>query len=197
MDRATIYTRAVHCLGQYDYTDDSPPQRACPEAFDLTLREACARYNWTFTKKAALLERVPSAADEALGYGVFPYPIDCMKVTRFCTPGGRELRRPELAAHGILVPLGECPERLAVFYQCDLCALEGAVDERRAPLFCQGVVHLLASHVCMQLTSNYELKLRLKEEAERYFLEAITADRQQDRSNAVSPQWVMRRMQGR
>lgn len=180
MDRVSVYRFALSRIGEQEFKEGTPTARACEKWFLFVLRRAAARYNWTFGKFAAALKRVATGED---GFNRFPYPPDCLKVTRFLTAQGREVSAPRLFADGIYAPAEECPEVLRVEYQSDLTARKGELPDR-CPEFCDGVICLLASRLAMELTSNAQLAGALAQEAERHLAGAIATDRQQDWSNA-------------
>lgn len=192
MDRTEIFRRACYCLGNYDFVEGSPPE-VCAKQYKAALGEACARHNWTFTARYAELKRIPGAACEVLGKALFELPVDCMKVVQYLREDGREVSVPELCADGVLVPLEEAEGRIVVRYHCDLLGDVGVLDESRTVLFVEGLVYLLASKICVVLTSNAQLAEVLAQRAENYFYRAVTADRQQDWSNAVSPEAIRKR----
>lgn len=190
MDRATIYRRAVRCLGEYEYKEGTPTE-AVADFYKAALTESCARYAWSFTRRHAMLQRVPDAAAEVFGKALYRLPADCVAVDEFKMRDGRKCTWPEMCADGVLVPAGECPEVLFVSYHCDLLGDLSVLDESRTVLFTEGLVHLLASKVCMVITSNAQLAEHLAGRAEEYFYMAIEKDAQQDWGNAKSPRALM------
>lgn len=180
MDRVSVYRFALSRIGEQEFKEGTPTARACGRWFQFVLRRAAARYNWTFSKFATTLDKVSEGED---GFNRFPYPPDCLKLTRFLTAEGREVSEPRLFADGIYAPADECPEVLRVEYQSDLTALKGELPDR-CPEFCDGVVCLLASRLAMELTGHAQLAEALAVEAERHLAGAIATDRQQDWSNA-------------
>lgn len=192
MDRTEIYRRACRCLGEYTFKEGAPTE-ACHSEYKAALGEACAAHNWTFTARYAELQRVDGAATEALGKALYRLPVDCMKVVQYLKEDGSEVSAPELCADGVLVPLEEADGKIVVRYHCDLLGDVSVLDESRTVLFVEGLVRLLASKVAMVLTSNAQLGSTLYEQAQVYFYKAITADRQQDWSNAVAPEVIRKR----
>lgn len=180
MDRGSVYRFALSRIGEQEFKEGTPTARACERWYLFVLRRAAARYNWTFSKVTETLKKEESVED---GFNRFPYPLGCLKITRFLTAAGREVSEPRLFADGIYVPADECPEVLRVEYQSDLTALKGELPDR-CPEFCDGVICLLASRLAMELTSHAQLAEALAVEAERHFAGAIATDRQQDWSNA-------------
>ena len=168
MDRHTVFTLALQLLGAQEYKEDSPTQHPCDVWFNPVLRTACVRFNWTFLARETVLKRRKDAA-VAPGVALFPYPDGCLKITRMRTEDGADVRLPRLQAEGILVDEDECPETLRVNYQSDLVALGGTLPDH-APEFCDAVVCLLASRVCMALTSNARLQQALEARAQMAFL---------------------------
>ena len=196
MDRVTIYKRALMCLGAMEYKEGTPTAGVCDEAYAPVLREACARYDWSFTRRYAKLSRVDGGVHEVMGRVLYRLPADCVRVDEFLTAEGVKVGWPELCGAGVLVPQDEAVGELYVSYFCDLMGDAAVLDEGRTALFVEGVVRLLASRVAMQVTSNAQLGEVLRQEAEGYFWDAITADKQQDWSNAKHPtlmQQAMRR----
>lgn len=197
MDRATIYRRAVHALGEYEFKEGTPTE-IVQEEYKAALGEACSRYAWSFTRRYACLKRVGDAVSDVFGKALYLLPTDCVKVDEYLTPEGRKVSMPEMCADGVLVPAAECPEELYISYHCDLLGDLNVLDESRTTLFVEGLVYLLASKSCMVITSNAELTARLADIAEGYFYRAIEQDVQQDWGNAKSPRALMaRRIQNR
>lgn len=194
MDRKTVYRRAMQCLGQAEYVEHAPTQDPCDIAFTPALLEACSRYNWSFTLRHAKLERVASEAHEVFGKALYKLPTDCVTVTAWKRADGLKVSWPELCADGVLVPLGECAEGLYIEYHCDLMGDLGLLSDPRCALFVEGVVRLLASKVCMPITSNHNLAAQLKAEADDYFYRAIHQDAQQHWSNDKSPRAILRNL---
>lgn len=192
MDRTEIYRRACYCLGQYDFKEGTPTEAAHKE-YKAALGEACAMHNWTFTARYAELQRVQGAACEAIGKALYKLPLDCMKLVQFLKADGQEVREPELCADGLMVPEDEADGRIVVRYHCDLLGDVSVLDESRTVLFVEGLVRLLASKIAMVVTSNAQLGQQLALMAQEYFYKAITADRQQDWSNAVNPGVIRKR----
>lgn len=192
MDRTEIYRRACYCLGDYDFKEGTPTE-ACSKQYKAALGEACAMHNWTFTARYAELKRKAGAASELAGKALFELPADCMKVTQFLREDGHEVSQPELCADGLLVPLEEAEGKMVVRYHCDLLGDVSVLEESRTVFFVEGLVHLLASKICMAVTSNAQMAQMQAELADRCFYKAITADRQQDWSNAVAPEVIRKR----
>ena len=184
----------MQCIGQAEYVEHAPTQDPCEIAYGPALLEACARYNWSFTLRHAKLERVPSEAQEVFGKALYRLPGDCVTVTAWKCADGRKVTYPELCADGVLVPMAECAEELFIEYHCNLLGDLSVLDEGRCALFVEGLVRLLASKVCMAITSNSHLTQALKSEAEEYFYKAIYQDTQQHWSNDKSPRTLLRNM---
>ena len=132
-----------------------------------------------------------SEAHAAFGKALFRLPVDCVTVTAWKRADGLKVTYPELCADGVLVPMGECAEGLFIEYHCDLMGDTVVLAEGRCALFVEGVVRLLASKVCMAITSNSNLAQHLKAEAEEYFYKAIYQDAQQHWSNDKSPRTLL------
>lgn len=194
MDRRSIFRRAMQCIGQAEYVEQSPTQDPCEIAYKPSLLEACGRYNWSFTLRHAKLERVPSEAHEAFGKALFRLPVDCVTVVAWTRADGRMVTYPELCADGVLVPAHECEAGLFIAYHCDLLGDLSVLSEPRCSMFAEGVVKLLASKICMPITSNYNLAQNLKAEAEECFYKAIYQDAQQHWSNDKSPRTMLRNL---
>ena len=189
MDRASIYRRALLCLGDLEYVVGSPTQKACDGVYKGVLQEACARYNWSFTRCYAA---VTGEAGVVPGRRLFRLPGDCVKVVEVLRGDGGGVREPEMCAGGVLLPMAE-GEVVTVVYHCDLLGDVAVLDEGRTALFVEGVVRLLASKVAMALTSSEQLAMALKQESEEYFYRAILMDKQQDWSNAKEPRALLRK----
>ncbi len=189
MDRASIYRRALQCLGDLEYVVGAPTQKACDVAYKGVLQEACARYNWSFTRMYA---QVKGEAGVVPGRRLFKLPGDCVKVVEMVRADGRGVCDPEMCAAGLLLPL-EDGEVVTLIYHCDLLGDLAVLDEGRTALFVEGVVRLLASKVAMALTSSEQLAMALKQESDDYFYRAILMDKQQDWSNAKEPRTLLRK----
>lgn len=173
----------------------APSERVCEVAYKPTLQEACAWYNWSFTRRYAQLKG--EVYEGVPGKYVFKLPGDCVKVVEVKGLDGRMVREPEMCADGLLLPQGE-GDCVVLAYHCDLLGDMSVLDEARVSLFTAGVVCLLASKVAMPLTSNKQLADAMRQEAGDYFYKAILQDKQQDWSNARSPQAMLReRMRNR
>ena len=189
MDRSTIFRRAMACLGDAEYVTGAPSERVLEVHYGAVLQEACARYNWSFTRRRAVVRGEGEAVG---GMRVFKLPLDCMKVVEVRGMEGRRVLEPEMGAEGLLLPVDEAGE-VVVVYHADLLGDVGVLGEGRCALFCEGVVRLLAGKAAMALTSNMELGLMLLQSADGYFCRAILADKQQDWSNAKEPRALRRR----
>lgn len=192
MDRNTVYTLALARIGQDHYREGSPTAAACERWYQFILRRAGARYNWTFAKRAALLNPLPGRADDPAESVRYPMPADCLKLVRFETPDGREVTTPRVFGDAILIPREQCPNSLRVEYQSDLTALKGELPDN-APEFCDGVIALLSARLAMELTGNAQLSQALEQESERHFAGAIATDRQQDWSIGSKPSMLRER----
>ena len=182
MDRATVYALALQKLGEHEYKEDSPTHKTCELHFLQALRSACARYNWTFTAREELVPRREIRG----GVAYYDIPPGCIKITFFRHKDGRKIKMPRILADGIAIDTSDAPAELLLTYQSDLIAIGGTLPGRN-PEFCEGVISLLASKICMPITSNPKLAEALKSEAYSYFQSAIANDRQQDKSNAIDP----------
>lgn len=192
MDRTEIFRRACYCLGEYDFKEGTPTE-VCAKQYKAALGEACAMHNWSFTARYAELKRRTGAASELAGKALYELPVDCVKLVQFLREDGEEVSSPELCADGLLIPLEEACERIIVRYHCSLLGDVSVLEESRTTLFVEGLVHLLASKVCMVITSNAQLAQVQLELSRQYFYKAIQEDRQQDWSNAVAPEVLRRR----
>ena len=188
MDRVSIYRRALQCLGEAEYVEGSATAGALDVAWKGVVLEACARYNWSFTLRHAELEQLGGVGAD--GKVLYRLPADCVKVVEVCRGDGSRVSEPVMVGGGVRVPVDEAAGVWCA-YHGDLLGDLSGLAEGRAALFMEGVVRLLASRVCMQVTSNAGLGVQLLQEAEGMFYKAILHDKQQDWSNAKEPRVVL------
>lgn len=183
MDKHTVFSLALQKIGEAEYQEGTPTQKACEWWYKHVLSLACARYNWTFLAREAEL----GEGKEEGSARVYCKPLGCLKLTYVCTPEGTKVEDWRLVAHGIVVPAKYVPEDgpIRVRYQTDLAAAEGALPDDQ-PEFNEGVLCLLASKIAMKITSDDKLAQQLEMESEAHFARALTHDRQQDASNAIT-----------
>lgn len=178
MDRTRVFTLALKRLGDREYVEGSETAPHCEEWFEHVLRLANAKHNWTFCKKRVKLPVYDAAIFEYL------LPADCLKVINVETMEHSKVRFFEILGRSIYTKYEE--NELLLTYISDLVAQGGTLPDS-APLFCQGVIDLLASYIAIPITGQPQLAESLRQSAELQFRAAITSDRQQDASNASSP----------
>ena len=183
MDKHTVYTLALQKIGEAEYQQDSPTHKPCDFWYKHVLALACSRYNWTFLARETEL----GEGREEGGVRVYKRPPGCLRLTYVCTPGGKKVDDWRLTMEGIVVPRDCVPSdgAIRVRYQTDLTVLEGELPDNQ-PEFNEGVLCLLASKMAMKLTSDPKLGQQLEMESEEHFARAITIDRRQDASNAIT-----------
>lgn len=188
MDRVSIYRRALQCLGEAEYVEGSATAGALEVAYKGCVLEACSRYNWSFTRRQCRLEKVGEEGVD--GKVLFGLPVDCVKVVEVMRGDGRRVSDVVMVGGGVRVPAGEAAE-VWVDYHGDIMGYVGQLSEGRTAFFTEGLVRLLASRVCMQVTSNGGLAGQLRQESEEFFYRAILHDKQQDWSNAKEPRVLL------
>lgn len=174
MERSTVFRSALHLLGEADYIDGTPTARACEEAYAIVLRDACARYDWTFARRRAQL----TGGREDIQGRIFQLPVDFFKLLSARDQQGKKIDGVQLYYDGLYAPVRY--DKLCIDYQSDLTANVGVLPSAN-PLFAQGVIALLAAQICVQLTSNVNLFNSLTQRADKYLWDAATNDRQQDK----------------
>ena len=185
MVKHTVFSLALQKLGEAEYQEDSPTQKVCEFWYKHVLALACARYNWTFLSLEGELKEGKEVGDVV----IYRRPVGCLKLTYVCKPDGTRVEDWRLVARGIVVPKRYVPKEeeglIRVRYQTDLAAAEGSLPDY-TPEFNEGVLCLLASKMAMKITSEPKLAQQLEMESEGHFMRALTHDRQQDASNAIT-----------
>lgn len=120
---------------------------------------------------------------------VFVVPEDCLRIIGLYDKGFRKVDTwhlgvdPDTQQRVIYAPEAAEPR---LTYVADLVAAGGCIPDH-APLYCAGVVSLLAARLAPAILGNEQIGQQLQAEAERYLQEAILQDRRQDASNDQHP----------
>lgn len=121
--------------------------------------------------------------------GAFYVPSDCLRIMEVVDECGRKLRHWSLSMdvdrqERILIAPGEGAAYLT--YTADLIQCGSAIPDF-APMYCNGVIALLAARLAPSMLGNEQLGQMLFQEAEGYLREAILQDKRQERSNDQHP----------
>lgn len=184
MNRSTVYTLALAKLGEANYKQHTGTDGICLRLYPEAVRTANAMAHWSFARTKRTLSPLSAPAVDS----VFTYnlPADCLRVIAVLDT--RSLRKvAHFSIYGRTLHVnGHDSGNITLEYTSDIIACrEDLPDE--APLFCQYVVTLLAEMICPTVTGDLTLQQRLKQEARQQLYEALTADRQQTRSNDQHP----------
>lgn len=179
MDKTNVCRKALQLFCNSEYKQGTAEGRACDLWWADAVRQGCARYGWSFTRREVVL--VGRLCEDGAQFREFVLPDDCIRVVRVCAPGRlEELEVEMMVGRRMLLPRA-AGERVCVFYQSDLSVFEGCLPQERA-FFCKGVVCLLASMVCGVVDVSYAgLRQGFEEAAERAFQQEIFADAAQVR----------------
>lgn len=122
-------------------------------------------------------------------WGVFQLPHDCMRIIRLSNRWGGKVPHWTLGVdvdsrERVIYTEGADEPRLT--YTADILQAGAALPDD-APLFAQGVIHLLAARLAPSMLGNPAMGQQLKAQAEDYLREAILIDKRQERSNDQHP----------
>lgn len=175
MDKYTAYQRALSQIGGGDYTPGAGTEHPCDQWWPLVLREACSRYNWSFTRRIAHLAQQED--------GTWHLPADCLTILS-CTDCHR--RRPSY-----IIPTGrilhtDLSGELTLLYTSDYTASMQELPDS-SPEFCSGVIFLLAARAARTITGDTNVATYCETQSEKYFQRAITRDAQSEASNKLRP----------
>lgn len=176
MDKITLFNQSLHKLGDREYYRDTPSGKECDLWFPVVLHEALMFGAWSFASKEVMLH--PASDNE------FVLPVDCVRVLYVGAPLYRILERRIK-----ITPVGYFPPhegRLPVRYLSNDMAKEERLPEQE-PLFCRGVMLLLAARIAPKLTSEAQLAMVLEAEATNVLRDALHRDAIQQCSNDQHP----------
>ncbi|MBR4309951.1 MAG: hypothetical protein IKT79_02885 [Akkermansia sp.] len=180
MDRASVYNAALSMLGDYEYRERAGTQHPCDRWYPLVLRQANARYNWSFAAAQKQLTPIRSNAE----HSVFEYPKDCLTYTRIINlDTGRRADNPRRL--GPFIYTEPCSAILITYTSNRLASMQYLPDDM--PEYCLGVIELLAARIAPVITGNPSLSSQFESLAEQHFMQAITRDAQQLASNKQNP----------
>lgn len=184
MNRTTVYTHALNLLGEVNYKKHTAVDGVCAREYPDAVRLANSMANWSFARTKRVLAPLSTKSHD----GIFCYnlPADCLRVLEVRdTVNQTKVRHYSIYGRTLEVD-GHPTDNITLVYTSDLLACrEDLPDE--APLFCQYVIHLLAAKIAPTVTGNLQLASQLTAEAQAYMHQALTADRQQARSNDQHP----------
>lgn len=184
MNRTTVYTHALNLLGEINYKKHTATDGVCVREYPDAVRLANSIANWSFARtKRVLAPLAPKNAD-----GIFAYnlPADCLRVLEVRDTATQIKVRYYSIFGRILEVYGHSSDNITLVYTSDLLACrEDLPDE--APQFCEYVIYLLAAKIAPTVTGNIQLAAQLNAEATQRMHAALTADRQQARSNDQHP----------
>lgn len=176
MDKTTVCRKALQLFCDSEYKEGTNAARACDLWYADAVGQACARYGWSFTRREVVLEAL---ANSSRRVAEFQLPDDCIKVVRVCSEGALDDLEVEMMVGRRMLLRATDLRRVRVFYQSDLSVFEGAIPGEQR-MFCKGVVHLLAGYVCGAVGPEFAgLREGFLAQAERAFMDAVTADAQQ------------------
>ena len=180
MDKASVFNAALSMLGDYEYRERAGTQHPCDRWYPLVLRQANARYNWSFAAVEKNLTPVHTNAEQS----VFEYPRDCLSYTRVTNlDTGRRADNPRRI--GCFIHTEPCTGiRLTYTSNC-LETMQHLPDDM--PEYCLAVIELLAARIAPVITGDPSLAPRFESLAEQHFMQAVTRDAQQLASNKQNP----------
>lgn len=184
MNRITVYEHALQLLGEAKYKQHTGTDGICARCYPDAVRLANSMANWSFAR--AKRELVPLAANSRDGIRCYNLPADCLRVLEVRdTVSGRKVNHYSIYGRSVEVER-HSSENITLIYTTDLLACRDELPDE-APMFCEYVIRLLAAKICPTVTGNLQLASQLNAEALQYMNQAITADRQQARSNDQHP----------
>lgn len=184
MNRTTVYTHALHLLGEINYKKHTATDGVCAREYPDAVRLANSIANWSFARSKRVLAPLSSKTSD----GIYSYnlPADCLRVLEV-RDTATQMKVNRYSIYGRILEVdGHPSDNVTLVYTSDLLACrEDLPDE--APQFCQYVIYLLAAKIAPTVTGNIQLAAQLNMEATQRMHEALTADRQQARSNDQHP----------
>ena len=184
MNRTTVYTHALHLLGEVNYKKHTATDGVCAREYPDAVRLANSIANWSFARTKRVL--APLSAKSTDGVYAYNLPADCLRVLEV-RDTATQMKVRHFSIYGRILEVdGHSSDNVTLIYTSDLLACrEDLPDE--APMFCQYVIYLLAAKIAPAVTGNIQLAAQLNAEATQRMHQALTADRQQARSNDQHP----------
>lgn len=184
MDRSTVYRNALSMLGETNLKEHSGTDGICYQLYPDALRQANSMAHWSFARaRRTLSPQAPSTGD---GIAVYNLPADCLRVIAVIDPAtGAKVKHFSIFGRTLEV-YNHSSDIVSLVYTSDMLACSGELPDQ-APIFCQYVTTLLASMIAPTITGNIDLRNTLAAEATQLMHQALTADRQQARSNDQHP----------
>lgn len=175
MDKMTLFSQALSTLGDREYVRDSPTGNACDLWFPDVMHEALLFGAWSFATRRETLQ--------PLRPGVYRMPSDSLRLLSV------DALRYELVGDEIHVEsswgrVGE--DGLDVKYISNRLAKTEELPENQ-PLFCRGVMLLLAARVSPKVTTKMDIAMALEAQAKDVLSEALYRDAQMRDSNDQHP----------
>ena len=180
MDKASVYNAALALLGDYEFRERAGTQHPCERWYAHVLRQANARYNWSFAAHEKTLRPTATTEDES----IFDYPSDCLTYTRIVNlDTGRPADRPHRV--GRFIHTEPCSAIRLTYTSNALETFQELPDDM--PEYQLAVCELLAARIAPAITGNPSLSPQFESLAEQHFMQAITRDAQQLASNKQHP----------
>lgn len=175
MDKVTLFSQALHKIGQREYFRDTPSGKECDLWFPQVLHEALLFGRWSFaTRETTLQSDTPFR---------FQLPADCIRVLKVGAPRFRIVGRELIIEEH---PALRDSRTLPLTYLSDSIALQEHLPDTE-PMFCKGVMLLLAARIAPKLTSNPQLAAALDQDATETLRRALHENAVQQWSNDQHP----------
>lgn len=180
MDTGSVYNAALSLLGDYEFRPRAGTQHPCERWYPHVLRQANARYNWSFAAHEKTLRPTATTEDES----IFDYPSDCLTYTRIVNlDTGRTADRPRRV--GRTIRTEPCSGIRLTYTSNAVETMQDLPDNM--PEYQLAVCELLAARIAPAITGNPALAPQFETLAEQHFMQAITRDAQQLASNKQNP----------
>lgn len=184
MNRSTVYQHALALLGEVNYKQHTGTDGICYQEYPDAVRQANAMSNWSFARSKRVLKPLGKEASD--GIFVYNLPADCLRVLELRdTVTGQKVRHFEIYGRTLEIQ-GHPSDNVTLVYTSDILASRDELPDE-APLFCKYVITLLAARICPTITGNPQLTQSLEAQAQQFYFDALTQDRQQARSNDQHP----------
>ena len=175
MDKVTLFSQALHKIGQREYFRDTPSGKECDLWFPQVLHEALLFGRWSFaTRETTLQSDTPFR---------FQLPADCIRVLKVGAPRFRLIGRELIIEEH---PALRDNRTLPLTYLSDSIARQEHLPDTE-PMFCKGVMLLLAARIAPKLTSNPQLAASLDQDASETLRRALHENAVQQWSNDQHP----------
>ena len=171
-------------LGETNLKEHSGTDGICYQLYPDALRQANSMAHWSFARSRRTLS--PKAPSKGDGIAVYDLPADCLRIISVNDlSSGQKVMHFAIFGRTLEV-YNHSSDIVSLVYTSDMLACSGELPDQ-APLFCQYVTTLLASMIAPTITGNIDLRNTLAAEATQLMHQALTADRQQARSNDQHP----------